>query len=592
MQSAEAMFNHVFRNFGLPEDIVSDRGPQFTSRVWGSLCARLGIGVSLSSGYHPQSNGQAERLNQEIGRFLRTYCSREQQRWRYQPPLFPWSGEPSKVLAVEEWYRLSQEVGQKVWLSMRNLRLKLPCWKLNPKFVGPFEIVRQVNPVAYRLRLPASYRICPTFHVSLLKPAYSSTVETGVCEEPPSLLDIEGSPAYQVRALQNSRVAVHFVFKNVGLADSHYTMVRRYRQAHGFGFAGQRPLRQSLRRCFESARLLRFVATELSRFLSDVLDNLPVLAEASPPLSGTDDVPDPGDEPDPDDEPEPDALNLAGAKKEERFCRFVAGLDPVLRTKCYEQGATDMEEAVIIAGRCENASNAIDVGYVTTNIGYNVNADGAGANVNSVSDIGGLYRAIDRLTDEVRDMKVAFNRLEIENLSLKEKMSHGGKEEWNRARSPSRETAGSQRQQSKQECPDFPLPRHFLQLFRRDPEAFPGQPRDIVSPACPESSPGSLPGVACPEHLPRETSRRHPKQIPEPPQLSPFDVEEQWLYSELLPGDRAPYPISKGVPCHPMEEAHFGHLCPGSYPFGHDPELKSRASPSGAAPSSPQKTST
>ncbi|KAK3550428.1 hypothetical protein QTP86_025158 [Hemibagrus guttatus] len=114
---------------------------------------------------------------------------------------------------------------------------------------------------------------------------------------------------------------------------------------------------------------------------------------------------------------------------------------------------------------------------------------------------------------------------------------------------------------------------HFLQLFRRDPEAFPGQPRDIVSPVCPGSSPGPLPGGACPEHLPRETSRMHLKQMPEPPQLSPFDVEEQRLYSELLPGDRAPYPISKGAPCHPTEEVHFGHLYPGSYPFGHDPEL-------------------
>ncbi|KAK3526133.1 hypothetical protein QTP70_016128 [Hemibagrus guttatus] len=133
--------------------------------------------------------------------------------------------------------------------------------------------------------------------------------------------------------------------------------------------------------------------------------------------------------------------------------------------------------------------------------------------------------------------------------------------------------AGSRGQQSKQGCPDLPLPRHFLQLFRRDLEAFPGQPRDIVSPACPGSFLGPLPGGACPEHLSRETSRRHPKQMPEPPQLPPFDVEEQRLYSELLPGDRAPYPISKGAPHHPTEEAHFGRLYPGSYPFGHDPEL-------------------
>ncbi|KAK3552956.1 hypothetical protein QTP86_029636 [Hemibagrus guttatus] len=167
MQTAEALFLHVFWNFDLLKDIV------------------------LDAIHFPG----AERLNQEIGRFLRSYCSREQQRWSeflpwaeyaqnslthsstgitpfqcvlgYQPPLFPWAGEPSDVPAVEDWYQRSQEVwervhvrlqravrrqriqadrrrrphpsywmGQLVWLSTRNLRLKLPCRKLSPS--SPF----------------------------------------------------------------------------------------------------------------------------------------------------------------------------------------------------------------------------------------------------------------------------------------------------------------------------------------------------------------------------------------------------------------------------------------------------------------------
>ncbi len=67
METAEVLFNHVFRNFGIPKDIVSDRGSPFISQVWRSFFSLLGETVSLSSGYHPQSNGQIERKIQEIG---------------------------------------------------------------------------------------------------------------------------------------------------------------------------------------------------------------------------------------------------------------------------------------------------------------------------------------------------------------------------------------------------------------------------------------------------------------------------------------------------------------------------------------------
>lgn len=73
METAEVLFNHIFRNFGIPEEIVSDRGPQFTSRVWRAFFSLLGVTVSLSSGYHPQSNGQTERKIQEKGRYLLTF---------------------------------------------------------------------------------------------------------------------------------------------------------------------------------------------------------------------------------------------------------------------------------------------------------------------------------------------------------------------------------------------------------------------------------------------------------------------------------------------------------------------------------------
>ncbi len=60
LETTEKLFTHVFRSFGIPEDIVSDRGPQFISHVWKAFFRMLGVTMRLSSGYHPKMNGQAE----------------------------------------------------------------------------------------------------------------------------------------------------------------------------------------------------------------------------------------------------------------------------------------------------------------------------------------------------------------------------------------------------------------------------------------------------------------------------------------------------------------------------------------------------
>ncbi len=231
--------------------IVSDRGPQFISRVWKAFFRLLGVTVSLSSGYHPQTNGQAERKIQELGRYLRTYCQEDQFSWRcflpwaeyaqnslcqntgYQPPLFPWMGEPSEVPAVAYWFWASERVwdsahihlqravrrhktfedarraptslyqpGDRVWLSTHDLWLRLPCRKLSTRYIGPFKITRQIT---YHLQLPPRYRIHPTFHVSLLKPWFSPPPDQHEPDEHPPP-EIQDEPSvYQVRNILDSR---------------------------------------------------------------------------------------------------------------------------------------------------------------------------------------------------------------------------------------------------------------------------------------------------------------------------------------------------------------------------------------------------
>lgn len=85
-ETVDLLVFHVFHLHGLPTDIVSDRGPQITSRVWRSFCSALGINVSLSSGYHPQTNGQTELANQEMETALCCMTSANPSSWSVQLP--------------------------------------------------------------------------------------------------------------------------------------------------------------------------------------------------------------------------------------------------------------------------------------------------------------------------------------------------------------------------------------------------------------------------------------------------------------------------------------------------------------------------
>lgn len=84
LETAQLLTQHVFRLHGIPQDIVSEWGPQFTSQVWRAFCSELGAKVSLSSGFHPQTNGQAERANQELETMLRCVVSSNQSTWSDQ----------------------------------------------------------------------------------------------------------------------------------------------------------------------------------------------------------------------------------------------------------------------------------------------------------------------------------------------------------------------------------------------------------------------------------------------------------------------------------------------------------------------------
>ena len=80
-ETANLLLHNLYRRFGLPDKIISDRGPQFAAKSFRELLKLLGITSSLSTAYHPQSDGTTERFNQEIEAYLGIFCHNNPDTW-------------------------------------------------------------------------------------------------------------------------------------------------------------------------------------------------------------------------------------------------------------------------------------------------------------------------------------------------------------------------------------------------------------------------------------------------------------------------------------------------------------------------------
>ena len=268
-QTAKLYRDHVWKHHGTQLSMISDRGPQFNSRFMSELARLLGTKQSLSTAFHPQTDGQTERVNRVLQDMLRHYVSSKRDDWDehlaaaefainnadhastgfspfvlnygraprvpFQAPVGQSRPADSAVKAVTELRaRLESDLkqakqllndaksrqkfyadgkrsdasfkaGDLVLLNTRNIKLKGPAsTKLMPKWLGPFKVETVINPVAYRLALPNTMRIHPTFHVSLLKPYQAS----GRVQPPPPpvIVDDEGGQWFSLESIRDHRI--------------------------------------------------------------------------------------------------------------------------------------------------------------------------------------------------------------------------------------------------------------------------------------------------------------------------------------------------------------------------------------------------
>jgi len=270
----------VWKHHGLPTDIVWDRDSRFTSETWQEFLRLSGICPRMSTAFHPQTDGQTERLNQTIEAYLQAFVSHEQDNWVDLLPMaefaynisitmgngmspfyanygvHPVSSDPaasgplnpaSKLYA--HWmhaihkasaerlevahkrmrrYRDPQhteapkyQIGDLVMLNGLNIKTRRPFRKLDHKNHGPFQVEKIVLPLTVRLMLPRKWKIHNVFPVSLLEPYRTS--EHREPPDPSKILreadDIKQSEEYDVDEVLGSTKKGHHILNLVKWLD-------------------------------------------------------------------------------------------------------------------------------------------------------------------------------------------------------------------------------------------------------------------------------------------------------------------------------------------------------------------------------------
>jgi hypothetical protein len=262
---AKIFAREIWRFHGLPTDIVSDRDPRFTSHFWKNFLSLLGIKPRMSTAFHPQTDGQSERLNQTIECYLRSFVNYEQDDWVDLLPMaeFAYNNSAHSATGVSPFYanygyhpatidpavpagprnaaskfyphwlhavhkdiqqtlekareRMRKyadqrrkepphyKIGDLVMLDGRNIQTRRPSRKLDHKLQGPFQIEKVISPTAVKLTLPRRWRIHNVFHVSLVEPF---RVGSRDAPDPLRILreadDIEGSEEFDVEEIMDS----------------------------------------------------------------------------------------------------------------------------------------------------------------------------------------------------------------------------------------------------------------------------------------------------------------------------------------------------------------------------------------------------